>query len=921
MGMVQREIKILEKSTNKKPNLEYRLLELYTERIKLTHEKNNQTFLASTTSGGNAAKESFFTETKKEFQVITQYGLSLLKNDPNHPYFSHITFNLGLNSRDYGNGALTEKMLLDSISFAVSQKNSTRKLLAEAALADFYYNEKKYTEAIRYYLLITQNKDDQWIAKYKYNLGWCYLKERQFDNAISSMSEALSYQNNPKYVKISDQMLSTLSSFYTYAGKPLEAMTLYKLSTEDPIPFLLNLAAKTSEKGHGKETEVILKDVHNLIIKTKAYKYQEELLHAYLDYFKQYGKIRAHWQISQKLKNYYSNVINDNAHKYDLKKEAIEKLKNTAGFVQLKLTKDIRENNLSFDTKDLKQVLDYYDYLVILDPEKKAHYLYFKGETNYSVQKLEDASQLYYASIDHAVRTKDLKTAEKAVNSLLDLTSHEKLAKETNKKYLTYAYTQHVRLWPKHERSKIIYPKLFEIFHEEKNDKKSSGVILAYNKSFPEDNELQQRLMTRVLDQFIEKKDAVKLLAWINRLRQGLLAFKADDLVKMDATLAAIYFFEYQEMAKKGDKVGAAAGFEKVFLQQKSPAIKGQAAQFAALAYLEAGETQKTYQWQMTALENTSEEKILLQRAELLKVTERLYKLQDFSASSKMSQHLLKKFCSIKDDIQGRLFEVSIMTSLVEGHTQQAEEIIVNFSSCLKNLESREIGLLEIFREHEKNKDLNKLKHLVSSHNLNTLKNHYKHTLNAWYWNSRDEKLKRRILNEYASMNDPEATKWLNEHALFDEAAKKVAELNIVVIWKAVTFDGEAFNESLEKHLQEHQRFKLQFQSLLQSSQTDLVLNSTVLFSKLYLNMAKKINSLSPQGLDEKTLAEFKGAMSGVAGEFKKASSQYDEELKKVLKSREILSQGARSLASIDDIEAPHTLQENLVLVDQWGKK
>jgi hypothetical protein len=918
MNMVQKEITILEQSTNKKPPLEYRLLELYTERIKLTHEKNNQTFLAASSNGQKPLPKIFyFKETKKEYDLIVSYGLSLLKNDPSHPFYTHITFNLGLNSRDYGKSELTEKMLLDSISSANSQKNTSRQLMAEAALAEYYYNEKKYSKAIKHYLVVVQDKKNEWLAKHTYNLSWCYLQERQLEKAIATMGEALSYNSNPSYVKISDQMLSTLSSFYTFAGKPLEAMELFKKTSADPIPLLLNLASKTSEKGHKKETELILQNIYDLVSKNTASEFYEELLHAYLDYYKQYGNLRGHWHTALKLKHYYSKQ-----QAQDLKNEAIEKLTNTAGFLQLKLTKDIKEAELSYNKEDLKQVLDYYDCLIVLEPSKKANYLYFKGETTYSVQKLPEAAAFYQSAISEAINAKNLKLAEKAVISLLDLTSHEKLPKQQNDKYLTYAYTQHVRLWPRDEKSRIIFPKLFEIFHRAQNDKKASGVILAYNKAFPEDSLIQQKLMTGVLDQLILQKNSLKLNAWITKFRKGLLSFQSIDLDRMEAALASIYFNDYLELAKNGEKLKAASGFEKLFhTHLNSASIRARAAMYASMAYLETGDTGKAYEWQMASLKNSSHDNNLSQRADVLKVTERLYKLQDFENSLELSHYMLKTFCSQRDDIQSRFFEVSILTSLAEKKTEKAELIASELSGCLKNSDSRQIALHEIFREHDKSKDLEKLKKFVISSNSPSIKELYKETLNSWYWNTKDEKLRSQILKEYESINDPDTNLWLKELSLYADAEKRVREIDSVVIWTENHFDGDAFNASLEKHIQEHQHFKSQYQSLLQSSQTDLVLKSTVLFSRLYHNMGKKITALSPKGLEEKTLEEFKIAMTELSNQFVNASSQYNEELKKVMTSKEILSQAGRSIASMEEIEPSHAIKENVILIDRRGKQ
>ena len=74
--------------------------------------------------------------------------------------------------------------------------------------------------------------------------------------------------------------------------------------------------------------------------------------------------------------------------------------------------------------------------------------------------------------------------ARKALNSLLALTGMEVLEKEENKKFLIFAYSEHIAFWPRDERREQIYPKLFEIYHRMHDDQKSARRFLrAYNKA------------------------------------------------------------------------------------------------------------------------------------------------------------------------------------------------------------------------------------------------------------------------------------------------------------------------------------------------------------------------------------------------------------------------------------------------------
>ena len=69
MNLVSKEIKILENAKNKGPELKYRILELYSERLKLLHEKNSKNFMEkSKTANVSQNKESFFKETREYYE-------------------------------------------------------------------------------------------------------------------------------------------------------------------------------------------------------------------------------------------------------------------------------------------------------------------------------------------------------------------------------------------------------------------------------------------------------------------------------------------------------------------------------------------------------------------------------------------------------------------------------------------------------------------------------------------------------------------------------------------------------------------------------------------------------------------------------------------------------------------------------------
>lgn len=912
MALVGQEMKILENAKRKGVEIKYRMLELHSERLKLIHEKNNREFMEKSKAiGSGREKEKYFAETRAYYNLTKEFGLKIIREEVRNSRKAEIMYALALNSRDYGKDNITEKYLLDVIAMVKDPKNSLRHH-AQTALADFYYNEKRFPEAITFYERVIQNEEDDWKTKHLFNLSWCYLKNREFDKAINTIKKSYFESKNPAYVNIRDQVLENIGSFYVYAGRPLDGLEFYLDNEKNPLPYLMPMAMKASEKGHEKETREILDAAQKVVDKHELYQHQEELLHTYLDFYRHYNRFADHERTSRMMVAYYKKAQEEikgdknSKFKIEMKEDAIEKMRSLAGFLQVKLAKDVKKDESNFKEDELEIVLSYFSHLITLDTARKVEYLYFRAETYYSVHQFKLAAVSYVEAVNEARRVKHNDLARKSLNSMLALTGMEVLPKEENKQYLVFAYSNHISLWPRDEKSEQIYPKLFEIYREAYDDIKATTLIAQYNKAYPEHLKEQQTFMTKILDQFIDKKNTVKLNHWVAEFKKGFLAFSKETIEKTEIVLGNLLFIEYQELAKKGDRLAAAKGFEGLYVHKLYPdKVKYQAAFFAAMAYLELGETVKSYYWQELAHARMTEEEKLSRREEQMKMAERTYKLQDFTTSFKLSGFLLKKYCHLKDDIQNRLYEISVMTALVDERPNDAEKVVNDFSRCLKKPETRDISLSQIYQFHEKKGDFFNLRLFVKRHPVEPYINQYRYSLQKWYWEKTNVNLKAHITKEFKDLNHPETLTWLNEINLHKEAQKDMDVILNTVVWNKPNFDGDAFNKSLENYLLKLKAFKDKYHGLTQSNQTDLVILTTRLFSEVYSHIGGTIQGLRPAGMEPETMKQFQGAMKQLAQQFLVAGRQYDKNLEKALKDKETLAWGSRAIASVEEIENP----------------
>ncbi len=908
MKLITQEMKLLEKTVNKGPELQYRMLELQSEKLKLIHEKDNQNFLQkSKTTSVNHSKESFFRPTRSYYELTKGYGQKILKSFPDTRRRPEILFALALNSRDYGKDNLTEKYLLETISLVKDPAHSLRHH-AETALADFYYNEKSYPEAVHYYERVIQKTQDDWLTKHYFNLSWCYLKSKDFNRAISAIKEAYTLSKNKNYVSVRDQVLDNIGSFYVYAGRPLEGLEFYLKNENDPLPYLIQMSKKTSEKGHQTETQTILDAAQELVRNNKLDQYQEELYHTYLDFYRHYNRFEDFNKTSLSMVRYYELAKTDKKVKrsIDLKADAVEKVRSLAGFLQVKLAKNMKEVGGSYKEDELKLVLSFLDQLKILDEHKRSEYYYFQGETYYSVKRFLEAAPAYQASLREAKFVKDLEMARKALNSLLALTSLEVIDEKQNKSYLIFAFSEYVQLWARDEKSELIYPKLFEIFRQNGQDEDAAKVVKAFHQAYPEHVKEQQVLTTKILDLYIEKKETRKFADWIHQFRSGYLSFSKDTIEKMEITLGNMLFLEYQDLAKKGEKMAAAKGFESIYVNKLyTNKVKSQSAYFASLTYLEVSKTEESFDWQKRAVELMTPEERSSKRSEQLQMTERTYRLQDFVTSFKMASFFLDYHCSQKDKIEDRFFEIAVMTALVDENADGAENTMRQNSSCLSNQSLREVAIEQLYKFYERRDDFRRLRLHVHRYHSEKLNAEYVLTLQKWFWKTTSLNLKELISQEFKSMKNPQVIAWMNEYSHFKGALIQSDEIVKFNYWSQDKFDSQSYNRSLESFLGRLQVFKKANENLLKSEQWDLAILSTKLFAKTYQAVGERIRTMNPKGLDPQMAKDFQKAMLSLGDQLISQASQFERQLVKASTGDEHFSSGLRKIATVEDIENP----------------
>ncbi|HLT22812.1 MAG TPA: hypothetical protein VKZ84_05195 [Bacteriovoracaceae bacterium] len=881
--LIEQEMKVLNSATNKGPDLLYRMLELRSEKLKLIHQKNNHEFL--TNKNPSLKKQHFFRETRSYYNDTKDFALTVLKMFPHTNLKPHIHFAMAINSRDYGQDNLTEKYLRNVINHKLS--DATLKHHARTALADHYYNEKKYPASIALYEQVIKNDKDTWLTKHLYNLSWCYLKNRNFPKAIEKIKYSYELTKDPKYVNIKEQLLESIGSFYVYADKTMEGLEFYLSSEVDNIVYLISMAKKSSNKGERSDSLKVLNAAQTQVNTFALHKHQETLYHAFLDHFKHYNDLNSHKVYARKLVEYYTK--NPKA-TVELKDDAVEKLRGVAGILQIKLARDMKKSKVSYEKNELDLLLAYFDDLIQIDPNKKSEYLYFQGESFYSVKKYLAAAESYEKAALEAIAKKDTDYLKKILNSLLALTGLEVIEKKANVKYLRFSYENYLKNWPVDEKSEKIYPLLYNLYITAKESDNALTTIKNFNHHYPQHLKDQQEMMIDTLDLFVEQKDTVRLANLVMAFRDGYLSLSRDVIEQTEVNLGNVLFSHYQSIAKEGKKEEATKGFVDVYNHPLYPVkVKAQAAFYAALSYFELTDEEQGLKWLDTSLPLFSTTEYDKKREDIVPLIERLYRFQRFDLAEKYTEKMLQKDCLYNDSIQDRYFEILSLMTLAQNKIDKAFTIQETHAHCLaakyQRIEAHERLL---YNKIVKNRDLKNLDKFITKSPYHDLNENYPLILNSWYWHYPE--MKKDIMAIYKRLDTPQTKAWITEVEQLAVAEKKSSALLVDSFWNEAQFDMEKFNASLEKYLLSLQQYRNEFAHLMEASQLDISLEATALFSKVYRHVGGVIKNLNPPGMDPELFKSFSAAMDKMSGQFFVTHKRFDEQINKAIRSMSTLT-------------------------------
>lgn len=872
MVLIDSEIKTIKGNRYSGAELKHRLFELYSEKIKLIKEKENLNLLKSDiTVVQKNGKESFFKSSQEQYKTAQSYAITIINQHPKYERIAEIYYAMAINSRDYGTASDTERFL--KLAITHSKPDSKTLYGSRTALAEYYYNNKRYDEAIDYYAHVLKNTNDEWYGKHLYNASWCHLKQRNFKKALELIKNSFETSKEKKYVSMREQVLNAIGIFFVQADATYDGIAFFENQTNPSSTYLIMLAQSSMNKNNFSMTDDVLKAALKDTKKRKQANDEIKVRLAQLDIYRESKKDELFFDTANNILDLYK--------KNSLNKDDVfiaqNKIKEVAGFMQINLVKDKNKDVVEYNKEDYKKIMRYFDILATLDKDNKKLYRYYQGETALSAQDYQTALKYYVRAIKNAkIKKEKDDITRKSFDAMLTTIELAKLSKAKEDEYAIFTFKNFLSFYPTSDKSQAIYQKLFNKYFEKKDVKKAINALIVYSYHYKSDENIHREMLTQVLDLYIKEKNTDKLALWINKIEKGYLNFSNEYIQNSIAVLGSLLFDKYQEMEKKGKIKEAMNGYESIYDSKKYPKrTKAEAAYAISALNLEQNKSKASAKWLTKSIE-------LYDDKDLIKITPSLFTLanghrllQNFETSTEIAKNISKRFCSQKFKNKEDFYQLLNENLIIEQNAvNELIKIEDDFSKCLISdkviTETVTLNMNRLVLADQYNSIISYYK---AHEDITEIQDTLKRYLIFKFYQS-PELVKKDLLS-LDSIKEFSST--ISHYQEVLDLIKTINETKFDFS-KEDKFNEDKFNQELEGHFATIAKLNNQAIALSKSSTPNEVFLIQKVLNKPYFSLVNSIKNFQPQGVDSQYLAGFAQGMRQITESLTSKGLQIDRE-------------------------------------------
>jgi hypothetical protein len=621
----------------KSPDTLFRLSELNLEKARLYREVENEQYLAIPPEQRRKLnKNSYFGRSTTYFNDANSAAQVVVKRFPRYRAIGEVYYILAYNHKELGNDKSAQRY------FKLASGKSTDPKVAiksKLALADYYYNDRKYKQAIPLYEDSINKSDEKWWTKDAFNLAWSYYRVKNYDRAISLMREVYK-RSGGKYVDMRSSVERDIGIFYVDANRINEAIQFFNSLGINYTEQFIKISNAIVGQGRFEQAEMLLDKVEK-IEKDRTRKVEIRL--AQLNLYDKFNRTPSHLKVSKELVAIHLNTPLEKSQLdqlvFQVNRQAAELQKATASNVYKSMPKLKR--------KKANQAISYFGLAAQLSPGERNEKIFFQGETAYASGNFGRALALYLAAFDGAKENKDSKIMTQSLEGMLSSLGQRGLNKKTADKYYIPVYGRYLSFDAKSNRANSIFAKLFNAQLDVGDIAGAEKTMTAFAQNFPGDFKTQEGMLAKVMDQYRKKKDYTAVKSYVARINTGEFKVSKKYADALRSLMTKIQIEGVQQSLDRGEKGVALRGYHQIYESSEStPNAKVNAAYNLSALYYEMGDTNQSYLWSVTAVKNMEVSDVTKFADSFLSIASGLFLRQQFAQSADLSHRLLAKLCS-----------------------------------------------------------------------------------------------------------------------------------------------------------------------------------------------------------------------------------------------------------------------------------
>jgi hypothetical protein len=913
--LLEKEIRLVEKAQNPGLNLKRRLLELYSERMAIIKKIEDQEFLEQ--KKGKVEKAIYFTKTTQEYNRIQKFGLDVIKDYPTSQNLADIYYTLALNSRDFATDNKTENYLMKSLILA---KNKSLQYNIRSAMADFYYNEKKYNQAIEHYEWIISQFDDEWKSKNLYNLSWCYLKVENFKRGLELQLESYHRSTIPGSIDMREQAINTLPTFFVLADRSRDGLTFFLERNQETAEAIIKMAKRASENGEYGQALYLLNQTQDFLIKQANLSELLKIKNYFLTFYKQYHRYEDHLKTAIEIAELSGKTnIADS-----LKEEIISQLKAHAGYLQIRLEKNVAGQSAGLSSiNTLEHVVQYFDILINLNPKETDEYAYFQGESYLTEKRFKASYQSYKKGIefiDH--HKKDSTFTKKTFNSLLAIIERNWASNDFASELTEFTFINYIKLLPLDELTAKIFPRLYSYYIDLAKFDAAETTLMRFIQQYPTYQSEQKQLATHLVDKYIKLENASAISNWINLMNQSFLGFNKDEKVKTEIILGQILFKKAGELEAAGRSEEALESYLSLYKVEYYPRnIRANAALKKAVLFARNNKPENSSKWTRMALEMFETDELKKQKLTIAGLADYHLLKQYLESAQEISSLIVKTYCQFDNKLaQDYFLKVASLHQQLNQYSDLKQHLKSNQCPIAKEILAQEVNNLFIhWLQTGKDKHLKNFHQEFAALNpkINKL---YLNFIKQKLWQSVQAKQSSNIQNlikemQLISTNDLSDKEDQKEINLIVTSLRNLEVLSNIPL-ENFNFlkDQKEFNEDfmmgrLNQSVENLNKIKASVDELINCKIAEIVNFSSAKLTELYSQQAHHYKAIRINHPDIDYLKSFYDQMGQLSDSTKETALKYQITNLEFIQKNKLLSASNQSLFKHDN---DHSLLERI---------